>query len=197
MICKNISRKKWLLIIIFTICLFGIYNVYKIYQKSPYLFDSSYRKTPPMDVFTSKIANFSMEYPSVLSTHDKPHGDHGDLDIISLLTNEYEYNTIIIYMKKMSYSDENDFLEWGREKGKPVNTEELSYNTYSTNKYKGYLREYKYKNTMFYNKAEKHCYNWFTFRPGYSYNFSLCVEEKFWDLTKDSFLKMINSISFN
>jgi hypothetical protein len=190
---KNI---RLILIVLFGTVFIGLsYNMYKIYQVAPYLFDNSYRENPSMSYFTSKYGGYSISYPSVLRIFDSENGSHGDQEVVSILTNEFEYNTVIVYKRKSTNNGMESLINWGKEKTSKIDElYEISIEPYSSARYNGLLREYSYKNYQFYNRRDDHCYDWLLDENGYEYNFSFCVNSKYWDISKDEFLEMLNSI---
>ncbi len=196
----KLSKNIWLiLIVLFGIIFFGFsYNLYKIYQVAPYLFDNSYRENPSMSNFTSKYGGYSISYPSVLRIFDSKNGSNGDLEVVSVLTNEFEYNTLIVYKRKSTKGGMESLLTWGKEKTSKIDElHEISIEPYSTAKYNGFLREYSYKTYQFYNRRNDHCYDWLVDEYGNEYNFSFCVNSKYWNISEHIFLEMINSIQLN
>ena len=111
----KLSKNIWLiLIVLFGIVFFGfLYNIYKIYQVAPYLFDSSYRTKPPMSNFTFKYGGYSISYPSVLRIFDLENGSNGDTEIVSILTSDFEYNTVIVYKRKSINNGMDSFDKLG------------------------------------------------------------------------------------
>ncbi len=198
-IMKKNTRKKIISIVLFFILILflgiGIFT-YRLFIREPYLFIKSYRNNPEMSLFISKSGNYTILYPSVLTPYDWQNGAHGDKDIVTLMSNEFEYNRIIIY-KRSLVKDKESFLNWGKEKTKNLDeVNEISLIYYFSGTYKGYLREYSIKSNRFYDKRDDHCYDWLVSINDNGYNFSFCVEQKFWDLSKDVFIEMINSIQF-
>ena len=195
------QTKKIVLIIsvIFIILLLAglSYNAFELYKQAPYLFNRTYRKAPELSKYIPKSGEFSLLYPSVLKYFEYQSGAHGDNDIITIITNEFEYNIIIIYKHNFPRNDKIELINWGKEKTKNLDeVNEISLIDYFSGSYKGYLREYSIKSNKFYDKRDDHCYDWLGFIDGNGYNFSFCVEQKFWDLSKDVFIEMINSIKF-
>ena len=92
----------------------------------------------------------------------------------------------------------DSLINWGKEKTSSIDElHEISTEPYSTAKYNGFLREYSLKTFQFYNRRDDHCYDWLISEFGNEYIFSFCVNSKYWDMSEDVFLKMINSIQLN
>jgi hypothetical protein len=200
-IMKHIKpRKKIMIIAIFLILLLflgvGVFT-YRLFIREPYLFVKSYRKNPEMSLFTSTSGNYTILYPSVLTPYDWQNGAGGDYDIVTLMGNEFEYNRIIIYKRNLVI-DKEALFDWGKEKIKNLDeVNEISLIDNFNGYYHGYLREYTIKSNRFYDKRDDHCYNWFVAFKDNGYNFSFCVDVKYWDISKDVFVEMINSIKFH
>lgn len=196
----KLSKNIWvILIVLFGILFFWFsYNIYMIYRVAPYLIDSSYRTNPPMSKFTFKYGGYSISYPSVLRIFDLENGSNGDTEIVSILTSDFEYNTIIVFRRKSINKDTDSLITWGKEKISSIDElHEISIEPYSRAKYNGFLREYSLKTYQFYNRRDEHCFDWLLSEVGNEYIFSFCVNSKYWDMSKDVFLKMINSIQLN
>lgn len=150
-----------------------------------------------MGEFESKVGNFKIEYPLVLNTHDLPNGSHGDRDVVTIMSNGLEYNLITIYKNNFVDGNMDEVLTWGMEKAQyQGEKQEISLTQYSSPPYSGILREYIVDFTNNFHSRHDHCIDWYVMNGDYGYDFSFCVNIKYWDKTKDVFLKMINSIEF-
>jgi hypothetical protein len=88
-------------------------------------------------------------------------------------------------------------LIWGKEKAQyQGEKQETSLTQFSSQSYSGILREYIVNFTNTFHSRHDKCIDWYVMDGDYGYDFSFCVNIKYWDKTKDVFMKMINSIEF-
>lgn len=139
-----------------------------------------------------------MYYPIFLDPLDTPDGNHGDPDAVTVFTNAFEYNSITIYKHAADNQEEDALATWAREKdGKTTVVEELSFINYSSPTVEGWLREYSIKSTLFFHRFDNHCYDFIFYNGSLGYDFSLCVDQKYWPETKDVFIQMLDSITLD
>ncbi len=150
--------------------------------------------------FNSETGNFSIKYPNSFSAGDTPRGNHGDLDVVSVITKTFGSANIVISKKTFSDGQIAEVQNWGQNRAQSQDDfQAIEVKSYNTEKYEGVLNEYLSSMKNMWGTQKLHCYDWYYFseKLKFGYDFSFCSLQPFWGNAKNVFLKMIDSITFD
>jgi hypothetical protein len=145
--------------------------------------------------------NFTISLPETWTPMDIVNGNHGDKSVVLIVRNTLE----TLYIDVSKYENMKSLVEienWSIEKiiNESPQTYELIYKGKNQGEqYSGILHEYVITKTHpFLGKRGFHCLDWYTIpKADAGFRFSFCVEEKYWEKTKDTLMEIINSVNFH
>jgi hypothetical protein len=191
---KKIIFGVLLILIVLIPCLVSsVASVIQVYHR----FDPNYLSV--MTKHYSQTGKFSILIPSVWGVVDTPNGNHGDKEVLMVVTSLGSQPLLEVSSANLPDKSLEQLLIWGEQRIDKYGSYSLfSDSDYSIGQeYSGKLLEYSQKRKDFIgNDQIFHCINWYTFRESVAYRFSFCSERNKWDNLRDIFIKMMGSIVF-
>ena len=189
--------KRIIIFLVIIVIIQMVFSIVRFINHDPYVINPLYRLNPKLSLHMSS-EGYTMTYPEVLNVTDYLNGSHGDPDIVTVMSNPLRYNYIEISRRKSPKPSVENVLLWGQEKAKiSGESEEISRMEFTINRSTGILREYNVYFSLLYNRRNDRCIDWYTVNENKEYDFSFCVDKKYWDLSKNTFMAMIESITFH
>jgi hypothetical protein len=156
--------------------------------------------TSKLQTFKSQLGNFSISYPEVLQAADLPGGNHGDIEVITSISNARSSPDIKISRKLIESGALFDLWNWGQKRAASSGEfQDLGIKENTTSKNFGVSFEYRKSFDFPLGKINYHCIDWYYMndKNNNGYDFAFCIDEKYWDQAKIVFQDMIESITFN
>jgi hypothetical protein len=171
----------------------SVASAIKIYHR----FDPKYLSM--MTKHDNQVGKFSILIPSAWGTVDTPNGNHGDKEVLMVVTSLGSQPLLEVSNSKLSSIDFDQVLNWGKQRIEEHGNYLLvsSSDHLTQQQFAGKLLEYSQERRDFLGNSQTfHCLNWYTFRESTAYSFSFCSDQSRWNDLKEIFVKMMDSIVF-
>jgi len=145
---------------------------------------------------------FSIKYPRSWQADETPQGNHGDLEVISVISRiGRSFPTAAIARRQFVGDDINQVAEWGETRVKEHNPyaiyKFIAKKPLNTDNYDGLSREYYLEETTLIGQVIRHCQDWYLIEKKIGYSLSFCVDDKDWPQAERIFQEMIQSFTIS
>jgi len=187
-------------IVTFLIILLSVTTIYGLIQSFRKIGVQNSGLPSKMEVFISVSGKFSILYPSNWVATETPYGNHGDMTTIVIIGNPgfgTSYPRIEIARKEFFDQNIENVKEWGiSQKMRFGFIEETDLELRELNSENTIVYEYLYHPDNASGEKIKRCLDYYVFYDTWGYVFNFCSDNKQWEGTKNTFIEMIESISF-
>jgi hypothetical protein len=151
----------------------------------------------PMTHYLFEQDNLSVSYPKSWNLHLTPSGNHGDKDVMALITVPWHpLPEIIVFRKLFKSNDLSDVVKWRVTQLKNTDCYKLfSSSTSSFGNITGATEEYKCNSlSLIASDSVIHCKDFHILQNSIGYVFSFCSYAKDWEKLSGTFNKIIESV---
>ena len=198
------SRKKTLIkmiiafLIIVTLCLILIIkNTYEL------TYPNGLGLSQELERYKSPTGKYSMLTSAKWTVFDLAHGDHGDKDIVTVMSSPWLSIQVMVARKLFDSNSINDVVLWGEAKARQSKLGYYEIQNFPLSGSQGGI-VYEYTKDiqlpiakLEWGSSSYHCYDAYLIEDNYGYRFSFCSVEKIWVDAENLFLKLIESIELN
>ena len=148
-----------------------------------------------MTTFEAKDGSYSISYPANWVAGELPQGNHGDDEVIAIITvSGRSLANIIIARKSFSSGTADDVLAWGKSRASQRDDYlAISFLPFSNGNMDGFAHTYQWSSPTIVNRILRRCQDVYLLAGEYGYALTFCSQEKDWHSLDDIYVEMMQS----